>query len=100
MSIPWWSLLIVYALGALTALGGVALGGWFVFRTKREPYESLFTKQPEGDAFNLEDEQSIADTFMGPAPGLEPETGKSGLHIPSITEELNKQAMSQMEGKV
>jgi hypothetical protein len=43
-------------LGALMTLAGVALGAWFVFRTKREPHESLFRAGAEkGEAYVLDD---------------------------------------------
>jgi hypothetical protein len=43
-------------LGACLTLAGVALGGLFVFRTKREPHESLFhTGLEKGEAFVQDD---------------------------------------------
>jgi hypothetical protein len=43
--------LFSFLLGALTVLVAVALGAYLVFRTKREPHESLFGKEPEAKAF-------------------------------------------------
>ena len=34
-------LMLCFSLGVIAALMGVYLGGWFVYRTKREPYEAL-----------------------------------------------------------
>ncbi len=49
-------MLIAFILAWICTLSGVALGGFLVFRTKREGYDSLFqVKQPEGKAFNIED---------------------------------------------
>ena len=50
-------IIVSFILAWLCALSGVALGGWLVFKTKREGYESnLFqVKQPEGQAFNTDD---------------------------------------------
>lgn len=101
IAIPWWSLLAAFFLGALVSLGGVTLGGLFVFRTKREPHESLFQFKPqEGGAFNIEDETDNLDLGLGKAFGGgvendESETG-SGLPIPSITDRINKRAQEEM----
>lgn len=52
-----WFVITVFAIAWVSTLSGVALGGFLVFRTKREGYDSLFqVKQPEGQAFNLPDE--------------------------------------------
>lgn len=49
-------LILAFILAWACALSGVALGGFLVFRTKREGYDSLFqVKQPEGQVFNVED---------------------------------------------
>ena len=88
--IPWWALLVAFASGALLSMCGVALGGWFVYRTKREPYESLFSTRPQGEAFNLED-----DLIPNIIPSEKP-VGPSGLTIPTVTEELNKRVQSQL----
>ena len=49
-------IIVVFLVGWVTTLSGVALGGWLVYRTKREPYEGLFTGDKPGDAFNIQDE--------------------------------------------
>lgn len=50
-------LILAFILAWICTLSGVALGGFLVFRTKREGYEQMFsTKPPEGMAFNTEDE--------------------------------------------
>jgi len=53
-------IIIAICAGWLATLSGVALGGWLVYRTKRESHEGLWSaKPPEGDAFNIiDDEQS------------------------------------------
>ena len=49
-------ILLAVLLGALLTLGGVVLGALAVFRTKREPHESLFKFGLEkGDAFVQDD---------------------------------------------
>ncbi len=49
-------LILAFILAWACTLSGVALGGFLVFRTKREGYDPLFqVKQPEGKVFNIED---------------------------------------------
>ncbi|MEA1928612.1 MAG: hypothetical protein U9N73_10430 [Candidatus Auribacterota bacterium] len=42
-----------FALAWLSTLSGVALGGFLVYRTKRENYDQLFPQQPKSEGFNL-----------------------------------------------
>lgn len=52
----WWQILIGVGIGWFTCLSGVVAGGFLVFKTKREPYESLFkTEGAEGDV--IEDDE-------------------------------------------
>jgi len=45
---------IAFSMAWICTITGVALGGYLVFRTKREPHEGFFQVQPEaGEAFNL-----------------------------------------------
>lgn len=60
-------MITAFILAWICTLSGVALGGWLVFRTKREGYDQLFSvSPPEGQAFNTEDgfsfDQSEAKT--------------------------------------
>ncbi len=48
-------MITAFILAWLSTLSGVALGGFLVYRTKKESYEPLFAKQPEGDSFNVDD---------------------------------------------
>ena len=55
-------MIISFILAWICALSGVALGGFLVFRTKREGYDPLFqTKQPEGQVFNIQDGLDFRD---------------------------------------
>lgn len=57
MTIPAYYLLLFYPIGALSVLLGVALGGWLVFRTRRDSHESLFpSKEKSGQVFNIEED--------------------------------------------
>jgi len=50
-------MIIAFILSWLCALSGVALGGFLVFRTKREGYDHMFqAREQPGESFNLEDE--------------------------------------------
>ena len=49
-------LILAFILAWACSLSGVVLGGFLVFRTKREGYDHMFSvKQPEGQAFNVND---------------------------------------------
>jgi len=78
-------LMLAYILAWLCTLSGVALGGFLVFRTKREGYDSLFrAKPPEGQAFNLEDDYSFESVAA---------TGNT--EIPNTLDETNSRFMEQ-----
>jgi hypothetical protein len=58
-----------FAMGALFLLIGVCIGGSLVFKTKREPHESLFSmRRPQGEAYVLDpfDESGIAQQPLKP----------------------------------
>lgn len=50
---------LIFIVGWLSALSGVAVGAYAVFRTKRDPHESFFGSSGKGEAFNLDDDFSI-----------------------------------------
>ncbi|WP_289020395.1 hypothetical protein [Desulfobacter postgatei] len=56
--------IVVFLAGWITTISGVAMGGWLVYRTKREPYEGLFTGDKPGDAFNIPDEFEHAQEMV------------------------------------
>lgn len=56
-----YHILIAFAMGGVMTLMAVGLGGFLVFRTRRDSHESLFAlKSPKGDAFVVD---PIAETF-------------------------------------
>lgn len=87
ISAEYFGFLILLAvfMGAALTLAGVALGGLFVFRTKREPHESLFKLgQEQGDAFveddiGGEDGVAILERLAARRRGKEPVIDESGL---------------------
>lgn len=83
---------IAICISWLISLSGVALGGWLVFRTKRESYEgSLFGSQPKGEAFHIIDNDAV-------------EPIKSTAHIPpaydKATEEATNRFLQQFEERL
>jgi hypothetical protein len=57
MTLTAWHLILFVLLGWIATLSGVALGGFLVFRTKRDRYDALFSSgAPKGEAFSLEDD--------------------------------------------
>ena len=49
-------LLLAVLTGWFISFASVALGGWLVFKTKREAHEGLFrSEKPEADVFNVDD---------------------------------------------
>ena len=51
-----------FVLAWVSTLSGVALGGFLVFRTKREGYDPLFrATAPEGEAFHIPDAMAMDD---------------------------------------
>ena len=53
--------LLTFMAGWLSTLSGVALGGWLVYRTKRDSYDSLFSRDNKGASFNLDDDFSTEE---------------------------------------
>lgn len=81
-------MLVLSVLGAclmtsVYTLAGVALGGWLVFRTKKEAHERLFSaKPPQGEAFVLDpfDESGLAQPLKPKgAPAEEVDRGAETL---------------------
>lgn len=74
---------LAFLAGWIATLSGVALGGWFVYRTKRESYDPLIGPQPKGEVFNLgEDDFKFPDI-------------KSSARLPKATEENHSRFVDQ-----
>lgn len=55
VNINIYHIIIAFGMGSTVTLFAVALGGLLVFKTKREPHESLFSVgSPKADAFVLD----------------------------------------------
>jgi len=48
--------ILTFIAGWLSTLSGVALGGFLVYRTKRDPYDQLFSRDSKGSSFNIDDD--------------------------------------------
>lgn len=66
-----WAVIALIAAGAAIALGGVGLGGFLVYRAKREAHEALFGRARQtGDVVQLQDEfefEPVPRTVSRPA---------------------------------
>lgn len=58
----FWILTIAFA------LGGVILGGWLVYRTKREPYEPMLRGSSKGEAFTIPLDDEIPESKLEDTP--------------------------------
>jgi len=87
MNMPSWYILIFYPMGALLTLAAVALGAYVVFKTKRDPSESLFKlREPKGEVFNIEEEWEKKMPDMEP-PKIPPATAAAALRFRGQMEE-------------
>lgn len=94
-------ILLAVFLGAILTLAGFALGALVVFRTKREPHESLFKLgQEKGDAFVVDDYgQGVEDT---PVPGRDPRKDDPNpeIHQKFVDRFLNQYRTDKEAGKI
>jgi len=61
--------LYTFIAGWLCTLSGVALGGWLVYRTKRDPYDSMFSRADNtGASFNIDDDMDQGDSVEQEVP--------------------------------
>ena len=84
-------ILLAVFLGAILTLTGFALGALVVFRTKREPHESLFRLgQEKGEAFVVDDYGPGVEEIT--APGRDP---RKDDPVPSIMAKFNERFLKQ-----
>ena len=89
-----YDIIAVFITGSVIAMASFSLGAYFVFRTKREPYESFWPKQPKSDAVNL-DEIGEPTPFVGmETGGVEPPLSPQ---VAGILNKLNKQQSRFMD---
>lgn len=94
-----WHLILAFWSGGMMAIAAVALGGWLVFRTKRESHERLFSGRPEQGSVIMTDE-------FTPGGVIQPEGPVSNEQMDNITAAMNQrmteglnQAMDAVFGK-
>lgn len=78
----------LFCLGAIFALSGVALGGWLVYRTKRDSYDPLFSRSKTGEAFNINDDLNTGEE--GPVDLPEPTKGASDAFIKQFEKKMGE----------
>ena len=90
-AVPLHYLLICTVLGWFATLTGVALGGFLVYRTKRDG-ETLFsgTKKEKGEAFNLQDDFMVHDDEKKHEP----------VEIPDVIQKNSNRFIDQMFDRI
>ncbi len=48
----------------IATLSGVIIGGFLVYRTKRDPYDPLFPASQKGESFNIDDDLSTGQDII------------------------------------
>ena len=98
MTIPAYYLLLFYPIGALSVLLGVALGGFLVFRTRRDSHESLFSgREKQGEVFNIEEdwEKELPETTKTPE-----EVAKAAAKFRSQVATIKPTIADELEEKI
>ena len=52
--IAFWQVLVLLLLFSAAVIGSFGLGALVVYKTKREPHEALFGKEPKGEVFSID----------------------------------------------
>jgi hypothetical protein len=52
----FWFMLLSGLFSWVATISGVLLGGFLVYRTKRDPYDQLFSRDSKGSSFNIDDD--------------------------------------------
>ena len=89
----FWQLLAAVATGWLIAMGSVALGGFLVYRTKREDGTVFMPKQEDhSEAFNLgEEDYAMFDTETEEEPDIL--SAKNERFAEQMAQQLAERAM-------
>lgn len=97
MTLPAYYILIFFAAGTLFPLLGVALGGFLVFRTKKESHESLFPgREKPGEAFNIDEEweKNIPEAVSQKIPDVVAKAAarfREQVPVPDVAKTLGKE---------
>ena len=83
-------MVVAFILAWISTISGVALGGWLVFRTKREGYDSLFAKPEAGESFNVSDDISDMPINISTANIPEPTLSANDAFVEQFADSLSK----------
>jgi hypothetical protein len=65
----FWFMLLFGLLSWAATISGVLLGGFLVYRTKRDPYDSMFSRADNtGASFNIDDDMDQGDSVEQEVP--------------------------------
>jgi len=104
---PDYYVFILFAMGAAFTLGAVIVGGYLVWKTKRDPGDSLFRMREEpGEAFNVIDtlsEEETAETKPIKTPAataaaalkFRQQIEEEEVPVPKVAEKLGKEGESE-----
>ena len=82
-------MMVAFILAWISTISGCALGGYLVFKTKREHYESLWSPGGQsGESFNIEDDLSDMPSHT------------SSASIPEAVERENDRFIDQFAEKL
>jgi len=80
--------ILIFMAGWISTLSGVALGGWLVYRTKRDPYDPLFSRGSKGVSFNIGDDLDQEEQSNVDLP--QPVASANGAFMTQFAERLAK----------
>lgn len=84
---------IAFILSWITTVSGVMLGGYLVFKTKRESYESVFSPgDAKGDSFNIIDEFGNMENLSSSAEIPKPVNKANNVFMDQFAENLANKA--------
>jgi len=88
-----------FFLGAAVTLSAVALGGYLVFRTKKEPHDSLFGKEQEAKAFLVDEFRTEPIPYTRRPVFGEPADQGSGDPVPGMMEKQTEKFLRVLKEK-
>ena len=84
---------IAFILSWVSTVSGVMLGGYLVFKTKRESYESVFSPgEAKGASFNIEDEFGSMENLASSAEIPKPVGQANNVFMDQFAENLAAKA--------
>ncbi len=88
MNLTYIEILTMFMCQGLLVILAVVVGGYLVFRTKRDSFDPFLTiKEPKGSAFNVKDEGSA---IIDPPP----------VEVPDIVKRMSERIDAQMSERI